>query len=345
VAESRTAVLAAFLGNSALAVLKGTAAAATGSAAMLAETLHSAADAGNQALLFLGMRLARRPPDARHPFGHGKNVYFWAFVVSVLLFSLGGAFSIAEAIRSVLHRGDAEHGSLGWAYGVLAGGFVFEAVSLVFAFQALAALRKGRSLREYWRENRDPTLPTVLLEDTAALLSLVIAAGGLAASQATGRVVWDAAASALIGLILIGVAIWLAFENYSLLIGEAAPADVETTIRRAVEAENAVGGVESLHTMHVGPHAILVALGVRFRPDLSTREIERVVGRLHERVRTAVAGSTDARLVVIEPASGAAAPSPERPVREPGGWRVAPPGDGRVRRSPGPPEPPDRSRG
>jgi cation diffusion facilitator family transporter len=307
-AESRSAVLAALLGNGALAALKGAAAVATGSAAMVAETLHSVADTGNQALLFLGMRLAERPPDERHPFGHGRDVYFWGFVVSILLFAVGGAFAIAEAIRSFLHGGAHEHGSWGWAYGVLLGGFVFESASFVFALRALAAVRQGRSLRAYWRDNRDPTLPTVLLEDSAALVSLVIAAAGLAATQLTGTAVWDAVASCVIGVILIGVAVCLAFENYSLLIGEAAPAEVEARIRGAIEREPGVEGVDALHTMHLGPHAILLALNLRFQPDLRTPEIESTVTRLHARIKTALAGSTNARLIVIEPTPRVSAP-------------------------------------
>jgi cation diffusion facilitator family transporter len=319
-AESRSAVLAAFLGNAALAALKGAAAVATGSAAMLAETLHSVADTGNQALLFLGMHLAQRPPDERHPFGHDRNVYFWGFVVSVLLFAVGGAFAIAEAIRSFLHGGAHDHGSWAWAYGVLAGGFVFESISFVFALGVLGQVRQGRSLRAYWRDNRDPTLPTVLLEDSASLVSLVIAAGGLAASQLTGDAVWDGVASCAIGIILIGVAICLAFENYSLLLGEAAPADVEARIRRAVDPEASVEKVDALHTLHIGPHAILVALDLRFRPDLRAPQIESAVARLHARIKAALAGSTNARLVVIEPSprATAAEPGPRPDTRPPG---------------------------
>jgi cation diffusion facilitator family transporter len=159
--ESRTAVLAALLGNAALAALKGVAAAFTGSAAMLAETFHSLADTGNEALLFLGMRLAARPPDERHPFGHGKDVYFWAFVVSVMLFTLGAGFSIWEAVRHYLHPVSRTESA--WAYGVLAGGFVFESASLLFAVRGIRAAMGDQSFGEYWRDARDPTLPTVLL--------------------------------------------------------------------------------------------------------------------------------------------------------------------------------------
>jgi cation diffusion facilitator family transporter len=305
--------MAALLGNAALAVLKGAAAVSTGSAAMLAETLHSVADTGNQGLLFLGMRLAKRPPNQRHPFGHGQNIYFWGFVVSVMLFALGGAFAIGEAIRSFLHPQAHEAGA--WAYGVLLGGFVFEAVSLGVALRALSTARHGRTLRTYWRDNRDPTLTTVLLEDSAALVSLIVAAAGLAASHVTGNAVWDGVASLVIGIILIGVAIFLAFENYSLLIGEAAPAGVEAKIRRTVEREEGVEAVADLRTLHVGPHAILVALGLRFSPDLSVPEVEKVVGRLHTRIKAALAGATDARLIVIEPSRGA---TPRSPARRPG---------------------------
>jgi cation diffusion facilitator family transporter len=303
-AESRTAVMAALLGNGALAVLKGVAAAATGSAAMLAETFHSVADTGNQALLFLGMRLAARPADREHPFGHGKNVYFWAFVVSMLLFSVGGAFAIWEAVRVFLHPEAREHGSLAWAYGVLAGGFVFEAISLGVALRALAAARQGRSLREFWRESRDPTLPTVVLEDSAALVSLVVAAGGLALGQATGNPAWDGVASAVIGALLIAVAVLLAVQNHSLLIGQSAPADVQAQLRRDVEADPEVVGVRGLHTMHVGPDALLIVVGVEFRPGLTTRRLEAVVARLHQRIGGRLDGRTSARLVAIEPTGG-----------------------------------------
>jgi cation diffusion facilitator family transporter len=297
--ESTRAVMAALLGNAALAVLKGTAATLTGSSAMLAETFHSVADTGNQALLFLGMRLGRRPPDRPHPFGHGKNVYFWAFVVSMLLFSVGGAFAIWEAVRTFLHR-TGEHGSLLWAYGVLAGAFVFEAISLGVALHSLREAKGNRSVRRYWRENRDPTIPTVVLEDSAALISIVVAAAGLALSSHTGSVVWDGVASGVIGVILITVAVLLAVENHSLLIGERAAPDVEARIREEASADADVVEVMALSTMHLGPHAILVTLGIRFRPELTAPRVETAIERLQARITKALEGSTDARLVVIE---------------------------------------------
>src|SRR5215510_3114012 len=237
-AESRTAVLAALAGNGALTLLKGTAALFTGSAAMLAETFHSLADTGNQVLLAVGLRQAERPPDAQRPFGYGKSVYFWAFVVALMLFSLGGAFSIWEGVRHFLHP--VERRSFAWAYAVLAGAFVFECGSLVVALRSLGHVRNGRSIRRYFRESRDPTLPTVLLEDSAALGSIVIAAAGIGLTHATANPLWDAAASTAIGVILIAVAVFLARETPSLLLGETAPARVESAIRGVVEADPAV---------------------------------------------------------------------------------------------------------
>jgi cation diffusion facilitator family transporter len=293
--------MAALLGNGSLAVLKGVAAAATGSAAMLAETFHSIADTGNQGLLFLGMRLGARPPDRRHAFGHGKDVYFWAFVVAVILFSLGGAFSIWEGIRKYLHGG--EHGeSVAWAYGVLAGGFVFESISLGVAIRALVRAKGEQTLRQYWRENRDPTLPTVVLEDFAALASLLIAAVGIWLTQRTGSPLWDAAASGAIGLMLVAIAIYLAIENYSLLIGEAAPERLEARIRAVVEGDRDVERAVDLRTMHIGPHDILVVLGLQFRATLTGPQVQAAIGRLQQAVKAAVGESTHARLIVIEPA-------------------------------------------
>ena len=307
--ESRTAVTAALLGNAALALLKGTSAVFTGSAAMLAETFHSIADTGNQALLFLGMRLASRPPDEARPFGHGKNVYFWSFVVSMMLFTLGGAFSIWEAVRHYLHP--FEKTPTGWAYGVLAGSFVFECISLGVAVHGLRRNAGSRSLRQYWRDSRDPTLVTVLMEDGAALAALLVAATGLWLTQTTGDGIWDAAASGLIGLLLIAVAIVLAVESHSLLIGERAPAWVERTIRTMVASEPAVTQLAELHTMHLGPRAVLIVLGVTFASQLTAGEVSEAVARLQRGLAERLVDLTTERLIVIEPTSAPALPHAE----------------------------------
>ena len=300
-AESKTAVVAALVGNASLAALKGVSAASTGSAAMLAETFHSIADTGNQVLLLLGLRLARRPPDDAHRFGHGRNVYFWAFVVSVMLFSLGGAVAIWEAIEKLAHGG--AHAPSTWSYVVLGGAFVFEAGSLGVALHSLREVKGDVAFRRWWHDNRDPTLTTVVLEDAAALLSLGVAAAGLSLSQATGNAVWDAVASAVIGVLLIAVAVLLAFENYSLIIGESAAADVEARIAAAIRADAAVADIASLHTMHLGPDAVLVVARVSFRPELRVADVEAAVARLEDRIAPLAGSETTRRMIVIEPGS------------------------------------------
>ena len=296
--ESRVAVVAALLGNAALAILKGIATAVTGSTAMLAETFHSVADTGNQALLMLGMRLSRRPPDALHPFGHGRDVYFWAFVVAMMLFSVGGAFSLWEGIDKFRHP--TPHHSFVMGYGVLAGAFVFEAISLGVALHVLRKEVRGRSVWGYFRQTRDPTLATVVLEDAAALTSIVIAAGGLALAHATGSSAWDAAASSVIGVVLIAVAIFLAIENYSLLIGEAASPEVQARLREVVEADPAVARLVGLHTVHLGPDSIVVVVEAVFR-DLSSDAIAEAVTRLEARIADVLEGRTSPRLIIVEP--------------------------------------------
>ena len=293
------AVLAAFAGNLALAVLKGISAVATGSAAMLAETLHSTADTGNQVLLYVGLRLGRRPPHDAHPFGHGKNVYFWSFLVSVILFTLGGAFSIREGVHKLL--GSGPHVASMWAFVVLGGAFVFESLSIAVAIRALQRARGDVPLLEYWERSRDPTLLTVVLEDSSALLSIVLAAGGLALSMRTGSATWDALASMAIGVILIGVALVLALENYSLLLGESAPRDVRDRIVSVAAADQAVSRILGLRTMHLGPDALLVVVDVDFRDEVPAAELEHASERLRHTVAAAIGKSADPRLVVIDP--------------------------------------------
>jgi len=297
--ESKTAVAAALAGNAALVVLKAATAATTGSAAMLAETFHSLADTGNQVLLFVGMRLSERPPDRAHPFGYGMNTYFWAFVVSAMLFTLGGAVAIWEGVHKFIEP--SPNAASPAAFFVLGGAFVFEAMSLGVALYSAHAGRRGWRLLRFVRETRDPTVPTVLLEDSAALVSILVAAAGLGLARMTGEPRWDAAASCVIGLILVGVASLLAYENYSLLLGEPATAEQEDTLRALLGGDPAVREVVSLHTMHVGPNAVLVSARVWFRPELRAAEIEDAVRRLEDAARTALP-NTPRRMIIIEPA-------------------------------------------
>jgi len=297
--ESRTAVVAALAANAALAVLKGATAVFTGSAAMLAETFHSLADTGNQVLLFIGMRLSARPADEAHPFGYGMNTYFWAFVVSGMLFTLGGAFSLWEALRKFIQP--AAQPASPAAFFVLAGAFVFEAMSLGVAVHSFTSERHGVRILRFMRESRDPTLPTVLLEDSAALLSILVAAGGLTLAHLTGQPRWDAAASALIGLILIAVASFLAYQNYSLILGEPATAEREAANLAQLAADPDVRDVLMLQTMHLGPATVLVSARVWFRPELTARQIEDAVRRLEDATRGTLPGASR-RMIIIEPA-------------------------------------------
>lgn len=298
--EGQQAVLAAFLGNLALTVLKAIAAAMTGSAALLAETLHSVADMGNEALLFLGMHLAKRPPDERHPLGHGRDMYFWAFIVSTLLFSVGGCFAIWEAVRTFLYP--EVHTSYRLGYAVLAGAFVFESASLAVGLRSFVIDKGRRPLRRYLDDLRDPTVLVVVLEDTAALISIVIAVGGLILAQWTGKVLWDGVASLLIGLLLIAVAAFLAYDNYSLLLGETASPETTAAICDVVAREHAALTVVGLRTLHIGPEALFIALRVRFRDELRTRDLEAAAARLKEGIVTALPELTRPQLIVIEPA-------------------------------------------
>ena len=217
-----------------------------------------------------------------------------------MLFTLGGAVSIWEGVRHYLHP--SERQSLVWAFGVLGGGIVFEAISLGVALRSLWRVKGSRTVREYWRDTRDPTLITVVCEDFAALFSLFIAAAGIGIGAWTGNVVWDAAASMMIGVVLLGVAVFLAFENYSLLLGETAPPHVEHRIDDVIEEERGVLRVRDLRIMHLGPHALLIVVSVEFADDLDTAGIEDAVARLHERLGEALQDTTNPRLIVIEPA-------------------------------------------
>jgi cation diffusion facilitator family transporter len=307
--ESRKAIIAALAGNAALVVLKAVAAVSSGSAAMLAETFHSISDTGNQLLLLLGMRLARRPPGPRHPFGHGRNVYFWSFIVSMLLFTLGGAFSIREGVHKLLDPGAGGEARYGWAYGVLGGALLFESLSLAVGVRALRRAKGAQSFVDYLHDSRDPLLPTVVLEDSAALASILLAGAGIAATQLTGSLLWDALASAVIGLMLIGVALFLAYENYSLLIGESTSPETQAAIRRAIQEDPAVARVVGIRTLHLAPEEIVVAATVDFRDDQSVPDVEAAVPRLHCRIRAAV---PHARFILVEPASAAGASAPDR---------------------------------
>lgn len=282
---SKNVIFAALAGNTAIAVTKFAAALFTGSAAMMSEAIHSSVDTGNQILLLIGLKRAARPASETHPFGHGLQLYFYTFVVAVLIFGLGAVISILHGVERIRAPEPIENP---WVnYVVLGLAVLFEGGSWWVALKAFNQERAGRPLLRSVQDSKDPTIFTVLFEDTAALTGLVIALIGVVASQALDLPMIDGVASVAIGVVLAITAGFLAFESQSLLTGEAAdPATREGIAALAVE-EPGVVGLNDLRTMHFGPNEILVALSLDFRDDLTAAEVENTVARLEHRIRAA----------------------------------------------------------
>ena len=293
---SRRAIVAAFLANLGIALAKLVAFFFTGAASMLAESVHSLADTGNQALLLLGSKRAARTPTTDHPFGFGRERYFWAFVVALVLFSLGALFAIVEGIEKLLDPH--ELSSTEWALGVLVIAIGLEAFSLRTALHEASEIRGRQSWWRFIRGTKMPELPVVLLEDVGALIGLVFAALGIGLALATGDPRWDALGSIAIGLLLGVIAIVLAVEMKSLIIGEAADPEVVETIRTTLAAGDGVTHVVHLRTLHIGPDDLLVAAKLAFTPEMPLRTVADVVNAVEAAVRARV---HVARLVFIEP--------------------------------------------
>jgi cation diffusion facilitator family transporter len=282
---SRNVIFAALAGNTAIAVTKFGAALFTGSAAMMSEAIHSAVDTGNQILLLIGLKRAARPASDTHPFGHGLQLYFYTFVVAVLIFGVGAVVSILHGIERIQ---DPEPMASPWVnYLVLGLSILFEGASWLVALKAFNRERGGKPLLATIRRSKDPTVFTVLFEDTAALAGLVVALVGVAASQWLGDARLDGAASIVIGGILAITAGFLAFESQSLLTGEAADPDTRTGIAAIAEEEPGVEGLNDIRTMHFGPNEILVCLSLDFHNGLSAAQVEDTVARLERRIRSA----------------------------------------------------------
>lgn len=297
---SSGAILAAFLANMGIALAKFVGFLITSSSSLLAESIHSVADASNQGLLVLGGRRARRDPTELHPFGFGRVRYFWAFVVAVVLFALGGVFSAYEGYHKIADPHEITSPEV--ALGILGLAIVFEAFALRTAVRHARPLRGRRSWVRYIRESRSPDLPVLLLEDSGALLGLIFATSGIVLSLVTGNPIFDGIGTLAIGVLLIGIAAVLAVEMKSLLIGEAAPPDTQ----RVIETELAQGtGVRrAIHvlTQHLGPDELLVAAKVEFDPSLTTGELVEAIDGCERRVRAAV--SVERIRVYVEPDFG-----------------------------------------
>ncbi|REK15493.1 MAG: cation transporter [Planctomycetota bacterium] len=283
---SKKAIYAALVGNALIAVTKFIAATITRSSAMFSEGIHSVVDTGNQVLLLFGMRRAEQPPDERFPFGHGKEVYFWSFVVAILIFAVGAGISLYEGIKHLVHPGPIENPTIN--YIVLAFAIVFESGAWYFAWREFNKVRGDQGYFEAVRRGKDPSMFVVLFEDTAALAGLFVALVGVFLGQVTGILYFDGAASVVIGLILAGTAIWLAYETHGLLIGEGASAQDVAAIREIISRHRSIKHVNEVATMHVGPEYILVNLSVDFASDACSDDVEATVGRIDREIKEAI---------------------------------------------------------
>jgi cation diffusion facilitator family transporter len=289
-------VLAALGANLGIAITKFVAFLITGSASMMAESVHSLADSGNQVLLLVGRHRSRRAGTEQHPFGFGLESYFYAFVVAVVLFTVGALFSVYEGIHRITHPEEVSSPVV--AFVVLAVAIVLESLSLRTALVASASELRSRGLRRFIQQAKAPELPTVLLEDMAALTGLIVALAGITMATITGNGRWDGAGSLAIGIVLGLVAVILAIEMKSLLIGEAASPSTERAVVTALEDGPELEQVIHLRTLHLGPDSLLIAAKVAVRPQASGSAIARAIDAAEQRVRAAV---PIAQVIYLEP--------------------------------------------
>lgn len=284
------------IANAVIAVAKFGAAAVTGSSAMLSEGIHSVADTGNQALLLLGHRRSHRPADRRHPFGYGAELYFWSLIVAMILFGLGGGFSLYEGIAHLGHPEPPE--SAGWSYAILAVAFVVEATALRVALRELGGKGSGKSLWRRVRESKDPRVFVPVAEDVSALAGVVVAFLGIFLSRALEIPALDAIASIVIGCLLAAVALFLAYETRALLVGEAISDRLRRQIEEICVADEAVERVVRILGVYLGPDEVLLTLGLKFRPGAAVQDTAAAVERIERRIR-----AVDPRInrVFVEP--------------------------------------------
>ncbi|MGY0486179.1 cation diffusion facilitator family transporter [Streptomyces sp. WG-D5] len=290
------AIVAALAANLAIAVAKFVAFLFSGSSSMLAESVHSLADSGNQFLLLLGGKKAQREATPQHPFGYGRERYIYAFLVSIVLFSVGGMFAVYEGYEKISHPHDLEHWY--WPVGVLVFAIIAEGFSFRTAIKESNALRGKLTWGQFIKRAKAPELPVVLLEDFGALIGLILALGGVGLTLATGDAVWDGIGTLCIGVLLIAIAIVLALETKSLLLGEAAGADEVAKIEKAVVDGETVTGLIHMRTLHLGPEELLVAAKISVQHDDTATEVARAINEAEARIRAAV---PIARVIYLEP--------------------------------------------
>ena len=281
--SSKKVIYAALIGNAAISVMKFAASAFTGSAAMFSEGIHSVVDTGNQVLLLIGLKKAKKPANKKYPFGHGNEIYFWSFVVAILIFAIGSGLSIYKGIAHIQHP--VEITSPVVNYIVLGIALIIEGFVFWVAIKEFNKYKGDRKYLEAIQKGKDPGLFVVLLEDAAATLGLVVAMLGIAISQWTGNYIFDGIASVVIGLILASVAWLLAYETKGLLIGESASDKVVDGIRKMVTEFSGVERVNEVLTMHMGPEYILVNLSVEFNNAIRTEQMESEIALIDKNIK------------------------------------------------------------
>jgi cation diffusion facilitator family transporter len=281
--SSKKVIFAALIGNTLIAITKFIAAAITGSSAMLSEGIHSVVDTGNQVLLLHGLKQAQKPADEKFPFGHGKEIYFWSFIVAILIFAVGAGISIYEGILHILQPEPIENVHINYIVLLLA--MLFEGFAWYFAFREFGKIKGKRGYIEAVKMGKDPSMFVVLFEDTAAMLGLAVAFIGVFLAQVTGELYFDGMASIVIGLILGGTAVWLAYETKGLLIGESANQSVVYGIRKIIRQYEQVDHVNEVLTMHMGPDYILVNISVDFKDELPAGAIEKIIENMDRDIK------------------------------------------------------------
>ncbi|AWZ07099.1 MULTISPECIES: cation transporter [unclassified Streptomyces] len=310
------AIVAALAANLAIAVAKFVAFVFSGSSSMLAESVHSLADSGNQGLLLLGGKKAQREATPQHPFGYGRERYIYAFLVSIVLFTVGGMFAIYEGFEKIQHPHAIEHWY--WPIGVLIFAIIAESFSFRTAIKESNEIRGNLSWGQFIKRAKAPELPVVLLEDLGALIGLVLALAGVGIALATGNGIWDGIGTLCIGILLIIIAIVLAAETKSLLLGEAAGTEDVEKIKAAVVDGDVVTGVIHMRTLHLGPEELLVAAKISVQSDDTASEVAAAINAAEARIRAAV---PIARVIYLEPDiyNAAAAAAGTNPAKSPGG--------------------------
>ena len=287
---SKKAIYAALAGNSLIALIKFAGSAYTGSSAMLSEAIHSLVDTGNQGLLLYGLKRSKKPADERHPFGYGMELYFWAFVVAIVIFALGAGVSIYEGGKHILHPRIITNAYIN--YIILGLAIVFESGSWWVAYREFRTSKGDMSFLEATRRSKDPALFTVLFEDTAALLGLIVALIGISLAQVHDIPELDGIASVVIGLILAATSGLLAYETKGLLVGEATDPDTVEGLRSILTSAPGIDRVNELRTLHFSPQDILVAISADFSPSLDSNAVEGQVAELERDIKNAYPGIT-----------------------------------------------------